>query len=191
MRRLIPAVLAAAILAACSDSSTGPEATTAPEQRPSFSVTLPGTNIAITSASCSLVSPIKGDVLCSYSVSNPDGLLMNVLPAAYIDIAYQCQNSGTGKVLSTGVQTRRVAYPHYGITTTTYSATNEALPTAKLATPTNPSSTENPCKGKQIAVATGYSLQYWDLTVYMGSSSPPSACVASDTRYRCTVLRHW
>ncbi len=60
MRRLIPAVFVAAILAACSESSTGPEATSAPEQRPSFSVAVPGTSIAINSASCSLGQLYQG-----------------------------------------------------------------------------------------------------------------------------------
>jgi hypothetical protein len=185
MRRLIPAVFVAAMLAACSESPTNPEATTAPEQRPSSSVTVPGTTIAINSISCSLLSSTKGDVLCSYNVSNPNGLLINVMPSARVNIAYQCQNASTGKVVSTGTQERFVSQTHEGVTATTYSATNEPLPTAKLFTTTNPSNKNNPCSGKQIAVVTGYSLQYWELLVWTNTSS---ACAALDSRRGCKVL---
>jgi hypothetical protein len=186
MRRLIPAVFVAAMLAACSESSTGPNATTTPEQRPSLSVTVPGTTIAINSASCSLVSSSAGDVLCSYNISNPDGFLMDVIPSARVDIAYQCLNSNTGKVMSTGTQMRFVSQKHSGVTATTYSATNEPLPTAKLFTTTNPAFGKlNPCKVKQTTVITGYSLPYWSLNVYTGFGS---ACVAPNGSLGCKTL---
>jgi hypothetical protein len=171
MRRLIPAVFVAAILAACSESPTSPDAATAPEQRPSYSVSLPGTSIAINSASCSLVSSSKGDVLCSYNVSNPDGLLMDVTPHARVDIAFQCLNANTGKVMSTGTQLRFVEQKHLGVTATTYSATNEPLPTAQLLT-----TKLNPCKRKQTAFVTGYSLPVWWLSV---ENSSGSVCVSN------------
>jgi hypothetical protein len=171
MRRLIPAVFVAAMLAACSESPTSPDAATALEQRPSFSVSLPGTTIAINSASCSLVSPTKGDVLCSYNVSNPDGLSMDVTPHARVDIAFQCLNASTGKVMSTGTQLRFVEQKHLGVTATTYSATNEPLPTAQLVT-----TKLNPCKGKQTAFVTGYSMPVWWLSV---ENSSGSVCVSN------------
>jgi hypothetical protein len=171
MRRLIPAVFVAAMLAACSESPTSPDAATAPEQRPSFSVSLPGTTIAINSASCSLVSPTKGDVLCSYNVSNPDGLSMDVTPHARVDIAFQCLNANTGKVMSTGTQLRFVQQKHLGVTATTYSATNEPLPTAQLLT-----AKLDPCKGRQTAFVTGYSIPVWWLSV---ENSSGSVCVSN------------
>jgi hypothetical protein len=193
MRRLIPAVFVAAMLAACSESSTGPEASPAPEQGPSFSVTVPGTTTAIASFSCRLVSSSKGEVLCSYDISNPDGLLMNVIPSALVDIAYQCVNPTTGKVLSTGTQTSRVEQRHMGITATTYSATDEQLPTASLSVHTNhPYTKLNPCKAKQTTVATSYSLQYHELYIDDALVGQPGdvhwACVASDTRRGCKTL---
>lgn len=191
MLRLIPAVFVAAILAACSESSTSPDATTTPEQRPSFSVTVPGTNVAVNSFSCSLVSSTKGDVLCSYNVSNPDGLTMEITPQARVDIAYQCLNSNTGKVMSTGSQMRFVYNKHVGITATTYSATDEALPTASLYIVTNhPYTKYNPCKSNQTTVVTGYSLVYWvlNLSVSLGSSSLGGICVASNNSLGCKTL---
>jgi hypothetical protein len=186
MRRLIPAVFVAAMLAACSESPTNPEATTAPEQRPTFSVTVPGTTIAINSASCSLVSSSKGDVLCSYNISNPDGILMDVIPQARVDIAYQCLNSNTGKVMSTGTQMRFVSQKHQGVTATTYSATDEALPTASLYIVANhPYTKLNPCKSSQTTVVTGYSLPYWSLNL---STSLGSVCVASNGSVGCKTL---
>ncbi len=110
-------------------------------------------------------------MLCSYNISNPDGLLMDVTPHARVDIAFQCLNASTGKVMSTGTQLRFVEQKHVGITATTYSATNEALPTAKLLT-----SFKNPCKGKQIPVVTGYSMPVWWLSVETSSSS---VCVSN------------
>lgn len=168
MRRLISAVLAAALLAACSESPTSP-ASTASDQRPSLSVSLPGTSITINSASCSLVSSTEGDVLCSYSVSNPDGLPMDVAPHARVDIAFQCVNASNGRVMSTGTQLRFVEQEHLGVTATTYSATNEALPTAELLI-------TKLCKGKQTAIVTGYSMPIWWLSV---ESSGNSVCVSN------------
>jgi hypothetical protein len=181
MRRLIPAVFVAALLAACSESPTSPDATPTPtpEQGPSFSVALPGTSAAINSASCSLVSSSKGDVLCSYNVSNPDGLLLNVIPAAIVDIAYQCQNASTGKVMSTGTDRRWVENHHSDVTATTYSATDEALPTAALFTG---HTKLNPCKGRQSAVVTNHSLVYWQVGIQHDATS---ACIASDGRPQC------
>jgi hypothetical protein len=170
MRRLIPAVLATAMLAACSES-TSPEPTPVREQHPSWSVTLPGTSTTINSASCNLVSSSKGDVLCSYNVSNPDGLLMDVTPHARVDIAFQCLNANTGKVMSTGTQLRFVEQKHLGVTATTYSATNEPLPTAQLLT-----TKLNPCKRKQTAFVTGYSMPVWWLSV---ENSSGSVCVSN------------
>jgi hypothetical protein len=191
MRRLIPAVFVAAILAACSESPTNPEATTAPEQRPTFSVTVPGTNVAVNSFSCSLVSSNKGDVLCSYNVSNPDGLTMDITSQARVDIAYQCLNSNTGKLMSTASQMRFVYNKHVGITATTYSATDEALPTASPYIETNhPYTKNNPCKSKQTTVVTGYSLVYSALylSVSLGSSSLGTLCVASNNSLGCKTL---
>jgi hypothetical protein len=191
MRRLIPAVFVAAMLAACSESPTSPEATAAPEPHPSFSVSVPGTTIAINSASCSLVSSSKGDVLCSYNISNPDGLLMNTLAGASVRIAYQCVNSNTGKVMSTGTQDRFVSQKHLGVTATTYSATNEALPTASLYIIDNrPYSRLNPCKSNQTTVVTNYSLPYWVLNVDHTDVNNTShfTCVASDTHLGCKTL---
>jgi hypothetical protein len=191
MRRLIPAVLTAAILAACSDSSTGPDTGTGPEQRPSLSVIFPGTNVAVNSFSCSLVTPTKGDVLCSYNVTNPDGLTMEITPQARVDIAYQCLNSNTGKVMSTGTQLRFVSNKHAGITATAYSATDEALPTASLyIVTTHPYTKTNPCRSNQTTVVTGHSLVYWvlHLAVSRGSSSLGAMCVASNNSLGCKTL---
>jgi len=191
MRRVIPVVFVAAMLAACSESPTSPEATRAPDPRPSFSVSVPGTNVAVNSFSCRLVSSIKGDVLCSYNVSNPDGLTMEITPQTRVDISYQCRNSNTGKVMSTGSQMRFVYNKHVGITATTYSATNEALPTASLYIVTNPAyARDNPCKSNQTTVVTGYSLVYWvlHLSVSLGSSTLGGICVASNNSLGCKTL---
>jgi hypothetical protein len=185
MRRLIPAVLATAMLAACSES-TSPEPTPVREQHPSWSVTLPGTSTTINSASCNLVSSSKGDVLCSYNISNPDGLLLNVIPAAIVDIAYQCQSPSTGKVMSTGTDRRWVEQRHSSVTAITYSATNEPLPTAALFNFSNgPGAKLNPCKGKQTPVVTNYSQQYWEVRI---EKDITSVCAGSDDRLGCQAL---
>jgi hypothetical protein len=192
MRRLIPAVFAAAMLAACTESPTSPEATTGPKQRPSFSVAVPGTTTSINSFSCRLVSSSKGEVLCSYNISNPDGLLMNIIPSALVDIAYQCVNPTTSKVLSSGTKTQHVERRHMGVTATTYSATDEQLPTASLSISTNhPFTKLNPCKAKQTTVATSYSLPYFELYIDNDPGTPGDvawACVGSDTRRGCATL---
>jgi hypothetical protein len=65
--------------------------------------------------------------------------------------------------------------------------TNEPLWPATLYTSTDPADKNNPCKGKQVPVVTGYSLEYWGLWVYTNNNLN-SACAGSDTRYGCTVL---
>jgi hypothetical protein len=131
-------------------------------------------------------------VLCSYNISNPDGLLMNIIPSALVDIAYQRVNPTTAKVLSTGTQARRVELRHMGVTATTYSATDEQLPTASLYIITNhPFTKLNPCKAKQTTVATGYSLSYYELYIDDDAGTQGDvawACVGSDTRRGCATL---
>jgi hypothetical protein len=183
MRRLVPALFVAVLLSACSESPTAPDATAASGQGPSFSVALPGTSTAISSASCGLVSSSKGDVLCNYSISNPGGLQLNVIPAAIVDIAYQCQNAGTGKVMSTGTDRRWVDQPHLDVTATTYSATDEALPTATVYTSANHKL--NPCKGRQSIVVTSYSLVYWEVRI---EHDLTSVCAGLDGHLGCQVL---
>jgi hypothetical protein len=194
MRRLIPAVFAAAMLAACSESPTNPDADTTPAVRPSLSVSLPGTNISINSVACSLTSASTGGVKCSYDVSNPDGLLVNVYPSAYLKIDYQCVNPNTGKVQSSGTSWRSAWGYHEGVTATSISATDEALNNPTLPTYyTRADKKYNACKGKLTAVPTHYALEYWELFIDNWYSGQPGAdylytCLGSDTSHGCAAL---
>ena len=200
MRYLIPAAaLAAMLLAACSESTTAPE-TSAPEHgtssssnpAPSFSATLPGSNVSVTSGSCSLISSVTGEVHCSYDVSNPDQLSINIYPEAQMAIDYQCVNATTGKIYSTGTGYRWTWIPFERVT--------EANPTGtdiKLGSATLPSGNSgkyhksNACKAKQKLVITKYSLYHWDIWVDNYYDNQPSAdyqwmCYAEDGMYGCT-----
>jgi hypothetical protein len=193
MRRLIPTVFVAAMLAACSESPTTPDADTTPAERPSLSVSVPGTNITINSVACSLISPSTGGVKCSYDVSNPDGLMVNTYPSANLKIDYQCVNASTGKVQSTGTVWRWAWGYHEGLTATSISATDEALTNPTLPNYyTRADKKYNACKGKQTGVPTHYELVYWDLVVDNWYSGQPAAdylyaCLGSDTSRGCAV----
>jgi hypothetical protein len=193
MRRLIPAVFVAAMLTACSESPTNPDADTTPAARPSLSVSVPGTNISINSGACSLTSASTGGVKCSYDVSNPDGLMVNTYPSATLKIDYQCVNSSTGKVQSTGTLYRGAWGYHEGLTATSISATDEALINPTLPTHyTRADKKYNACKGKQTAVPTNYALVYWQLLVdnwYYGQPNADYlyACLASETGHGCAT----
>jgi hypothetical protein len=193
MRSLIPAVFVAAMLAACSESPTNPDADTTPAARPNLSVSVPGTNISINSVACSLTSASTGGVKCSYDVSNPDGLMVNTYPSATLKVDYQCVNSSTGRVQSTGTLYPRAWGYHEGLTATSISATDEALTNPTLPTHyTRSDKKYNACKGNQTAVPTNYALYYWELLVDNWYYGQPGAnylyaCLGSETWYGCST----
>src|SRR5215208_7968928 len=115
MKRLIAAAFVVLTLAACSETTTEPNTSTVPTQPGSFSVAVPGTNVSINSGSCSLISASTGDVRCSYDIANPDGILINIWPDAHLYMNYQCVNSSTGKIQSSGTGSRWI----YGAVTVT------------------------------------------------------------------------
>src|SRR5215208_4176226 len=135
MRHRIPAVaVLVTLLAACSESSTGPETSApqnspAPATTPGFSATLPGTNATINSGSCTLVSSSTGEVRCDYAVSNPDGLLVNIYPEAQMSLDYQCVNPNTGRIASSGTGFRWTVKWIEGLTGTTLTGSNVQLST--------------------------------------------------------------
>jgi hypothetical protein len=189
------AVVAAMLLAACSESSTGPEVS-APENgtvtpaAPIFSASLPGTTALISSGSCSLISSSTGEVRCSYDVSNPDGLLLNIYPGARLKLDYECVNS-IGKVQSTGTAVRwATGADVYGVTATNPTATDvELTPPVIPNSYVHKDSKFNACKGKQKVVVTNYTMVYWEIYLDNWYSVQPAAdynftCLASDSDYR-------
>jgi|SRR5215203_2055721 len=203
MRHLVSAAaLAAMLLAACSESSTAPEINTpekgtvsTPTPTPSFSATLPGTNVTITSGDCTQISTTTGEVRCNYSVSNPDGIMINIYPEAQLSLDYQCVSPSTGKVQSTGTGIRWVNAWFEGVTATNPTGSNIKLATATLPnTYIKQNRKYNTCKGKQTVVVTNYTMHYWDIYVdnwYVGQPGEQykSTCLAMDDRYGCeTVL---
>ena len=196
MRHLVPAAaLAAMLLAACSETSTGPE-TGGPEKSPApaapaFSATIPGTNVTITSGFCVQISTTTGEVRCDYSVSNPDGVLINIYPEAQLILEYQCVNPNTGKVASTGTSYRWENAWTEGLTGTTLTGSNVKLSTA---TPPNTYVKKynkyNVCKGRQVVVVTNYTMLYWDIYVdnwFSGQAADQYnyTCLGLDDRYQC------
>jgi hypothetical protein len=197
MRHFIPAAaLAAILLAACSESSTAPETSapdnsTIPATPPSFSATLPGTSTVINSASCNLVNSTTGEVRCNWDISNPDHISLEILPGALMEIAYQCVNSSTGKVQSSGISTRWAWWADYEVTDANPTGTNIQLATATPpSTYTRKYTKLNVCKGKQTLVVKSYAMQYWDVFIDNFYIGQPDAdykwtCLGSDERYGC------
>jgi hypothetical protein len=203
MRHFISAAaLAATLLAACSESSTAPEATApestapepgaAPSPAPSFAAGLPGTNVSISSGSCTQISTTTGEVHCSYSISNPDQLLINIYPEAHMAIDYQCLNASTGKVQSTGTGYRWAWLYFEGVTDANPSGVD-----VKLGSTTLPNSYKgkyqksNTCKRSQKLVITKYTMVHWDIYVdnyYVGQPYEQYAdvCYSDDADYGCT-----
>jgi hypothetical protein len=194
MRRIVPFVLTAAMLAACSESPTDPSSSKSPAPAaPSFSVALPGTTASISSGSCSLVSASTGQVTCSYDVANPDGLLLNIYPGAMLAVDYQCTNASTGRVQSSGTGSRWTWAAFEGVT-----ATNPTGTDITLASPTvNNSYTRkdrkfNACKGNQKLIITNYSLKYWEVYLDNWYSGQPNAdytwtCLGADNSRGCAT----
>jgi hypothetical protein len=202
MRHLVSAAaLAATLLAACSESSTAPEIN-APENgtvststpTPSFSATLPGTSVTITSGLCtqiSTVSPTTGDVRCDYSISNPDGIMLNIYPEARMILEYQCVSPSTGKVQSTGIGGSWAYAAINGVTAINPTGTNVQLSTATMPnTYVKKYNKLNACKGRQVVVVTKATMEYWDIYVDNWYSGQPgeqykSTCLGQDDRYGC------
>jgi hypothetical protein len=194
MKRVIAAAFVALTLAACSESATAPESSPVPAQPASFSAALPGTNVSINSGSCTLISSSTGEVRCSYDIANPDGILINIWPEAHLVMNYQCVNSSTGKIQSSGTGSRWI----YGAVTVTDvhpTATNTQLSTATLPNDYVRKDTKrNTCKGKQTLVITNYAMDYFDVYVdnyYSGQPYTEYAfgCLGSeDWGFGCEVI---
>lgn len=198
MRHLISAAaLAATLLAACSESSTAPEASfpepgTASSPTPSLSAGLPGTNVSITSGLCTQISTTTGEVHCSYSIANPDQIQLNIWPEAHMAIDYQCVNASTGKVQSSGTGFRWAYLYFEGVTDANPTGTDLKLGSAVL--PNNYRGRyqkSNTCKKSQKLVVTKYTMDHWDIWVdnyYVGQPSDQYAdvCYSDDTQYGCT-----
>jgi len=196
MRHLVSAALAAMLLAACSESSTAPEISvpengTAAPAAPSFSATLPGSNVTITSASCAQISTVTGEVRCDYDVSNPDGNMINIYPEALMNLEYQCVSPSTGKVHSTGTAERWAYASFEGLTAINPIGTNVKLSTATVPnTYVKKYNKLNACRGKQIVVVTKSTLVYWDIYLDNWYSGQPFeqykfTCLGLDDRYGC------
>jgi len=200
MPRIIAAACITLLLAACSESATAPETSNAPTgnaplEHPSLNVALPGTTASITSVSCTLTTPATGEILCSYDIANPDHLLLNIYGGASLYMAYQCVNSSTGKIQSSGIEGRWLSFAVMGTTEANPTGTNVQVSTATTLpnTYTKRYTKLNTCKGKQSLVITNYSMPYFDVLIDNHYSGQPDAefswaCLGTDTRYGCAVL---
>lgn len=193
MRRFIPATaIAVALLAACSETSTEPASSEVNAPPVSYSAGLPGTKVSITSGSCSLINSATGEVRCSYDISNPDQILINIYPEAQMAIDYQCVNSSTGRIQSTGTGYRWVWATIEGITDANPTGTDVQLGSTTLPNSyTGKENKLNTCKGKQKLVITKYSVNHWDVYVdnyYDGQPYEDYAwtCYAVDGMHGCT-----
>ena len=194
MNRIIAAAFVALTLAACSETTTEPTTSRVSAQPASFSAALPGTNVSINSLSCSLISASTGEVRCSYDITNPDGILINIWPEAHLTMNYQCVSPSTGKIQSTGVGARW-AYAASTVTDVHPTADNLQLSTATLPNDyVRKDTRRNTCKGKQTLVITNYAMDYFDVYVDNWYDGQPAAeyvfgCLGSkDWGLGCEVI---
>ena len=187
MNRIIAAAFVAITLAGCSETTTEPDISTAPTQHASFSAAVPGTSVSINSASCSLISASTGEVRCSYDITNPDGILINIWPEAHLVMNYQCVSPSTGKIQSTGVGARWAAASST-VTDVHPTADNLQLSTATLPNEYVRKYTRgNTCKGKQTLVITNYSMDYFDVWVDNYYTGQPG----TEYTYGCLGSKDW
>jgi hypothetical protein len=194
MKRTIAAAFVALTLAACSETTTEPDTSRVPAQPASFSAALPGTNVSINSASCSLISASTGEVRCSYDIANADGVLINIWPEAHLVMNYQCVSPSTGKIQSSGIGARWTAASST-VTDVHPTANNIQLSMATLPNDyVGKDTRRNTCKGKQNLVITNYSMDYFDVWVDNYYTGQPDTeyvygCLASkDWGYGCEVI---
>ncbi len=194
MNRIIAVAFVALTLAACSETTTEPETSRVPAQPASFSVAVPGTNVSINSVSCGLISASTGEVRCSYDVANPDGILINIWPEAHVVMNYQCVNSSTGKIQSSGIGSRWI-YGNVTVTDVHPTAVDVQLSMATLPNDfVRKDTRRNTCKGKQTLVITNYAMDYFDVYVDNWYNGQPAAeyafgCLGSkDWGFGCEVI---
>jgi hypothetical protein len=187
MNRIIAAAFVAITLAGCSETTTEPDTSTVPTQHASFSAAVPGTSVSINSASCSLISASTGEVRCSYDITNPDGILINIWPEAHLIMNYQCVSPSTGKIQSTGVGSRWAAASST-VTDVHPTADNLQLSTATLPNEYVRKYTRgNTCKGKQTLVITNYAMDYFDVYVDNWYDNQPS----TEYAFGCLASKDW
>jgi hypothetical protein len=194
MHRLFPAVIVAAMLTACADTSTEPHSNSVSPGQPSLSVALPGTSVSLNSISCNLISSSTGEVRCSWDISNPEQIPLNIYPEAHLLIDYQCVSPNTGKIRSSGTSSRWTSLYYPGVTEANPSGSNVQLSSVVLPNGnTGRSAKYNTCKGNQTLVIQNYAMDYFDVYADNGYVNQPSgefawACLGTDDRYLCAVI---
>jgi len=176
--------VAVVLLAACSEPPTDPTTTNTP-QSPSFVTTaIPG--VEFNSASCTLVNSTTGEVRCSWDITNANGTSLDYFPEAYLTITYNCLNTHTGQIRSSGTTNQWASLSYFDVTTTSITGANLQLSTALPPSGYTGSSKKlNACKGNQQAQTTGYTMPYWEVYIY---GPAETACLGSDNRFGCSVF---
>lgn len=178
-----------AFMTACQESPTAPDNFMPVPSTLRPSITPDPTLVTFNSASCTLASASTGAVQCSWDISNPAANNLNFSVEALLDASYDCVNPKSGRVASSQVRQIGTIIQQSGVSSTSLTGSNVALPLPLLPTDfAGQMKKLNACKGNTVVDNLTWSLNYWDVAVSAIGGTLRQSCFASDNRDGCFTL---
>lgn len=184
IHRALAALVAICAFTACHDSPVEPYS--APSQKPLFVITPDPTLVAYNSAACALTSSATGAVTCSWDISNPGEVELNLWARATVRASYDCVNPKNGRVASSEVRDMETGVMQSGVSSASLVGSNVALPLpGLLSTYSGKMKKRNACSGNSDIANLSWSLPYWEFSVASIGGSQRLSCFAFDNRNGC------
>lgn len=171
---------------ACQDSPTAPTDLTPSLPAPRFAIVPDPTLVTFNSASCSLTDASTGAVSCSWDISNPNEVNLNLFTEAILEASYDCVNPHNGRIASSQVRELLAIRPAFD-SAASITGSNVALPLPVLPTFYEGSQKKlNACKGNTVVQGLTWRLAYWDVLVASTEGTTArQSCFGSDDRFGC------
>ena len=175
-----------ALITACQDVPTSPSELVPAPSAPRMAITPDPTLVTFNSASCTLISSSTGSVHCSWDISNPAENNLNLAVQASLQASYDCVNPHNGRIASSEVRDLGTIYQQSGVSSTSLTGTDVALPLPFLPTDYQGSMKKlNACKGNGVVENLTWSLTYWEVSVSAIGGTLRQSCFALDNRNGC------
>lgn len=186
IKRIVVMASGIAFMTACQDSPTAPLTRTPSLSVGRLAIVPDPSLVTYNSALCSLTDASTGAVSCSWDIGNPDANTLNFFAEALLQASYDCVNPKNGRVASSQVREIETLRGESGVSSSSLTGTNVALPLPNLPTDYTGSMKKlNACSGNSVVRNLTWSLEYWDVTVAALGGTLRQSCFGSDNRFGC------
>lgn len=185
-KRVLVMLTGLGFITGCQDSPTGPGSVTSMPAMARVVITPDPSLVTYNFASCTLIDASTGAVSCSWDIGNPDENTLNFFAEALLQASYDCVNPKNGRVASSQVREIETLRGESGVSSSSLTGTNVALPLPNLPTDYTGSMKKlNACSGNSVVRNLTWSLEYWDVTVAALGGTLRQSCFGSDNRFGC------